>query len=368
MNFRFILLLFLQTNFHFSYSQQPKIYFETSNRYNNSEITLYKSIDTGGSIIITKKKIVDGRALITLPKQAEPFSGTYKISSKEGSQVIAGFIVTNDIIKIKIDTNSTFSKITGGENDFAQKNLFLLFALPEIIASHPMRPNLAQIDNFNSKDIRLNYYWKEYESNIYDFISQKKNYYFVLESFYSKKENRPLSFVKKGFSLFSDSLKNTTLGKKFKQYILNREKLSIGSNAPNFKLVDVYGRKIDFTDLYTNDKIILLDFWASWCAPCRKEIKYLQSIYNQIDTSKVQIISISIDDVKEKWLQASKSESFIWDNFLLEGVSKIDVMSNFLINSIPRRILISSKGKIIDLGLEPEEIDKVLNKHDLMKK
>ncbi|MEY8848566.1 TlpA family protein disulfide reductase [Psychroserpens sp. XS_ASV72] len=109
-------------------------------------------------------------------------------------------------------------------------------------------------------------------------------------------------------------------------------------------------------------KIVLVDFWASWCAPCRKEMPYLKELKSQFNKTELSIIEISIDKDYSAWIRASKLENISndVDNYIIANWEKSSLYKNFDIKTIPRYLLFGKDGKIIDENApRPSEKDLV---------
>ncbi len=96
-----------------------------------------------------------------------------------------------------------------------------------------------------------------------------------------------------------------------------------------------------------NGKVILIDFWASWCAPCITEMPYLKKAGKKFK-DKVTIFSISIDSDVSNWKKAVKKYNLFLNSFLIEDFENHQIVKYLQLNTIPRIILINSKGKLLE--------------------
>ncbi len=141
---------------------------------------------------------------------------------------------------------------------------------------------------------------------------------------------------------------------------LSNAGISIGKPAPELDFPDVNGNNISLSSL--KGKIILLDFWASWCGPCRKENPFVVNLYNKYKTKGFEIYSLSLDNNKDKWINAIQQDGLIWQNHVsdLKGWQSAGA-AKYMVRSIPQTFLIDKNGIIIDIGLRGEALETRLN-------
>jgi thiol-disulfide isomerase/thioredoxin len=132
-------------------------------------------------------------------------------------------------------------------------------------------------------------------------------------------------------------------------------KLAIGSVLPDFTLTTPEGKALSLSSF--KGKVVLIDFWASWCGPCRKENPNVVAMYKKLHAKGFEIYSVSLDDNQEKWMKAIKADGLIWNHASdLKGWDN-QVAKMFGIDAIPFTILLDKEGKIIDKGLRGKELE-----------
>ena len=126
-------------------------------------------------------------------------------------------------------------------------------------------------------------------------------------------------------------------------------------NQPGQKCIDFTvkghdGKEIRLSDLLAKNKLVLIDFWASWCGACRATMPHLKDIYPEYKKKGVEFFSVSLDDKEEDWKKAFKEEALPWiDGSNLLGW-KDPVAKQYAITGIPFKILIGKDGIIVDKG------------------
>lgn len=142
----------------------------------------------------------------------------------------------------------------------------------------------------------------------------------------------------------------------FKKGIDRLGTFAVGKPFLDFELPDQNGSLVHLNKF--NGKIILIDFWASWCAPCRKKSPELIALKQQYSGTNFEIIGISRDKNSKQWTAAIEKDKLDWIN-LLDQDQKIE--NSIGIENIPYNYLIDEKGIIIGINLSPTEISKILS-------
>lgn len=130
-------------------------------------------------------------------------------------------------------------------------------------------------------------------------------------------------------------------------------------NAPTFSLPDMNGKMYSLEDF--KGKYLLIDFWASWCAPCRTKNKELNKHYQELKDMGVNVVSVSLDNDRDKWLKALNEDQVSWLQLVdLDGFEKSKVRKDYKVERVPTVYLIDPQGKVLITGPSLEEVRDVM--------
>jgi thiol-disulfide isomerase/thioredoxin len=134
--------------------------------------------------------------------------------------------------------------------------------------------------------------------------------------------------------------------------------INIGDLAPEIILPNINGKVIPLSSL--RGKIVLIDFWASWCGPCRQENPNVVRVYDKYKDKGFEIYGVSLDMNKGQWLQAIEVDNLKWTQVSDLAYWNSVVVPKYQIAGIPATFLLDKEGKIIARDLRGEELDKKL--------
>ncbi|SFH33943.1 TlpA disulfide reductase family protein [Pedobacter insulae] len=161
--------------------------------------------------------------------------------------------------------------------------------------------------------------------------------------------------IKPIFDALNPSLKANDIGKEIEQRINSVNITKVGAMAPVFTQNDVNGKPISLGDL--KGKTVLVEFWASWCGPCRAENPNLVKQYETYKSKGFEILSVSLDNEKALWLQAIKQDGLNWLHVSdLKGWNN-EVGRLYGVRAVPASILVGPDGKIIANNLRGESLN-----------
>lgn len=140
-----------------------------------------------------------------------------------------------------------------------------------------------------------------------------------------------------------------------KYYELKKSEYLVGQQAPAVRTKTVNGKNFDLSSL--KGKLVLLDFWASWCAPCRVANRKLVPTYEKYKASGLEIVSVSMDDKDNLWKEAIKKDGIPWIQVSeLSGIKGSPIAEAYSVRQLPTLFLIDEKGKVIHQNINHEEL------------
>ena len=155
---------------------------------------------------------------------------------------------------------------------------------------------------------------------------------------------------------FSPEVMKSKSAKSLADRVTILQAVAVGKTAPDFTQNDSIGSPVKLSDVYSKHEYTLIDFWASWCGPCRGENPNVVAVWKDFNAKGFHVMGVSYDTDKAKWLKAVASDQLTWTQ-----VSDLKGWSNatakiYGINSIPANLLVDKTGKIIGKNLRGEKL------------
>lgn len=192
-------------------------------------------------------------------------------------------------------------------------------------------------------DFIYDYIIKNPKSFVSAYVAMSNNYNYDLEQ---------LETIADGFDASLASSSNVI---KLKERVASLQKVAIGEQFTDFTQNDVNGEPFTMSSI-VGENYILIDFWASWCGPCRAENPNVVAVYNDYKDKGFDVIGVSLDKTKEAWLKGIEDDKLTWHHVSDLAYWKNEVAQTYAVNSIPHSILIDPSGKIIAKNLKGEEL------------
>ena len=328
-----------------------------------------KDIVTPDSLALIDSTIVS--------KDCFQFNGTVnemkrmELSCKPGRQkiFIDGTLITADIID-KLDTvkgeprivktlkisGSPEQKVMEETNKYVFMSAIMqlgeMFSLSHAMEgtdSLKMRHEVDSIQNIFSK------VKETMETEIANYLDSTRNSYAVtyfIDEYIGKYKS--FEVLKQYYDHLTDRVKNSTRGRALKARVDALGNASVGGMAPNIEFPTPEGKPLSLYSL--RGHIVLLDFWASWCGPCLREMPNVKNIYAKYHSKGLEILGVSLDEKADAWKNAITNKELNWRHISsLEGW-KCPAAKIYNVTAIPRMYIIDETGKIIAQDLRGEKL------------
>ncbi|MBK7374670.1 MAG: TlpA family protein disulfide reductase [Ferruginibacter sp.] len=136
--------------------------------------------------------------------------------------------------------------------------------------------------------------------------------------------------------------------------LFGRAQLRVGETVPEIELPGIKDSIIRLSSL--NGKVILIDFWASWCGPCRAANPYLQKLYSKYKDKGFEIFAVSLDTKSKEWLKAIKQDKLRYTQVIDNSGWRSKVAERYFVDQLPTSFLLDRTGKIVAIDLEGKEL------------
>lgn len=271
-------------------------------------------------------------------KRAIVFLSNHPISVKGDAQAalhleIAGSPTQDAFMEFQQVFNPLFQELT---------------RLAQLINSQGMQRDESLMDNYTKQADKIG-------SAIHDFVTRHRSspvspFLLVVTG----QLEQDISVTESRFDLLDEEVKNGFYGKIIGEYIAESKIGAIGSEAIDFSQSDPDGRMVSLNAF--RGKYLLVDFWASWCRPCRMENPNLVEAYHKFKDKNFTVLGVSLDRSRDPWLKAIEDDKLDWTQ-----VSDLKFWSNeaalkYKIQSIPQNLLIDPSGKIIAKNLRGPQL------------
>lgn len=295
----------------------------------------------------------------------------YQVAIGQRGYFVIGKI--GDEIKFKADLSSASSvyELEGSEeagkiteynkitSEYAQKNGELTEKYSKLLANAPNNKD-ALIAEYTEKSEEIT---EPFLKKSFDFIEKNKN---SLTAFFAANiitgvkhdayETKLIAYSKQA----KENFPNNQSIQNFAQQMEKAEKVAIGQTAPEITAQSVDGKIINLSDF--KGKYVLIDFWASWCAPCRQENPNLVASFHKYKSKNFTVLGFSLDDDKAAWKKAIETDKLDWTQ--LSELKQWDSPTALLYNvsAIPSSFLLDPTGKIIAKNLRGDKLNDFLNR------
>lgn len=295
----------------------------------------------------------------------DPYTSPFLMVSESGNRmsstgaITTSFYVDANVISVALDKFGTKLVVTGGKlnRDWERLKMDLAPVEAKITAAYELYERTRN-EKKNGKAFEENF-WKnmrnleEDKKMIYrQFIKSHPDSYISLEALNSLGGNMPdANDIEAPFYSLSAEVRSTKKGKEFASNIAELKKLVVGVKAPDFTLYDTSGNAVSLHNF--DGKYVLLDFWASWCPPCRAESPYIADALATYQKKNFTVLGVSLDnpDKKDAWIKAIHEDGVTWAQVSSLQMWENEAAKLYSVTAIPQNFLIAPDGKIIAKNL-----------------
>ncbi len=304
----------------------PKGYVVNGEITSATEGTVYlKRVEDKTFSITDSAQIVNGKFTLTgqLPNGAEAYGLT--TSPTDNSPLL--FFLENGKVNVTMNEESKQIKVEGSESDtfFRKVQEYAKedgFQIDTLIAHHPASPVGA---------------------------------YLLMKSYSWSYDTEGLKAVR---NTLDPSLANSFYMEQLNDLISRKEQVEVGQIAPDINLPNPDGELVSLSSL--RGKYVLLDFWASWCPDCRREIPEVVNAYEKLKDKNFTIYSVSLDRAKEPWVNGIEQYNLNWTHVSELKYWQSEIVNRYAIRWIPAYFLLDPEGKILSVDLESDGLVKSL--------
>ncbi len=329
------------------------------------------NIENADSVLVKLQKRIDGEWLVEdstivvdktfVLKGQLALAEMFYVSVDEGRSYIRVFVEPDAQITITADADSlnkatvegspihsAYEAYNDGMEPFNErmKALYPKFDLADSLEDKTMMAELDSIYEMIAAE--RDAYTK---SVILENLDNPLGAYLTVSTYYDDSKLEEMTSLLEQFDPAIDSSRYTV---RLKSMAEIWSKVAVGQPAMDFSQNDTTGNPVKLSDL--RGQYVLIDFWASWCGPCRAENPNVVKLYNELHDKGFEIIGVSFDTKRKNWLEAIKADELIWYHVSdLNGWNN-EVGKMYAVRAIPHTILLDKDGVIIAKNLRGDEL------------
>jgi peroxiredoxin len=318
-------------------------------RYDGNERVLVDSFQTDKS----------GKAKAII-KTSEP---TYYVFDFYENGNNALFLINDAPVSIKVDT-AWNAKVDGGEDNALHDEFAALNdrinaesqgLRQQFMAAQSLEDKAAAEQQMTEVEQKYEAFVQRANAELVAFMGKARNSIVAISVGGMLNPDESLTLMKEVADNLVAKYPTSKLCKQYAEEVERQGRLAQGAMSPDFVLKTADGVEVTLSKL--RGKYVMIDFWASWCAPCRQENPNVVKVYNKFKAKGFEILGVSVDQDKQAWKEAIVADKLPWVHVLDEGSTVANIYN---VTGIPFTVLLDKEGKIIAKGLRAEALEKKL--------
>ena len=200
--------------------------------------------------------------------------------------------------------------------------------------------------------------YEEREKYTFEFVKENVNNPALWDMYlYNTSVVSTLEQKKELIAKADEVTKQSNVYKEISESIAILEKTAVGQRFTDFTMDDPDGNKVSLSDFAGKGKVVFVDFWASWCGPCRASIPFVKELYKKYGGEAFEIVGVSLDSKKEAWTNALKELDMPWPQMSDLKGWECEGAKLYSVSAIPHTLLLGADGQIVARNLEGEELE-----------
>ncbi|WP_186989063.1 TlpA disulfide reductase family protein [Constantimarinum furrinae] len=349
----------------FSCSNDPDTYTldgTASGFDDGTQVFVYEVVDANQPVIVDTIQIENGTFTAEYPKTDVVAIRYLSVQNPQGTVV---FIPENENLKATLYKDSMFaSSVSGGKENLALSDLnrkLRMFQNRKRDVGQRFRQARQEQDQMLASELQKENISLNQQEAIAkkQYIKENTNTLFALMLTSEMLSKRELTATEANevVESLSPKMAETQMAKKITSALASLSKGEVGSKAPDFTAPDPNGNMLSLKE--TLGKYTLVDFWASWCKPCRMENPNVVRVYNKYHDKGLNIISVSLDraNQKDRWLKAIADDQMDWYHVSNLQFWQDPIAKDYNVRSIPATFLLDENGTIIAKNLRGAQLE-----------
>jgi peroxiredoxin len=344
--------------------------------------SIAQKTSAGGFVITGSIKGLAEKSRVNVTDLNNPTDTLAKGTVSKGTFILQGKIVEPNLVQLNFEGAQKKSvlfignekiSVSGDVSNIQQLGVTGSAVHDDFIAFQEIfNPLFKRLSELNTK-VSSNPAMNRNDTVMINYTAQFKKIQTAVDKFIAEKKSSPLSafllvvtseleqdflILEKRYNSLSPEFQNGFYGKIVKQQIDESKIGAVGSEAIAFTQNDTTGKPVSLASF--RGKYVLLDFWASWCRPCRMENPNVVAAYNKFKSKNFTVLGVSLDKSKEPWIEAIKADQLAWTQVSDLKFWQNEVAMKYRVQGIPQNFLIGPDGKIVGKNLRGPDLESKL--------